>query len=75
MPRLASRAVPLSRRADWFTDEGIHVLELDADPTKRMAALADALSFELSWATDAERAPNRQVLHHLMMQLWRLSAG
>ncbi len=69
-PRLTAE-----HRPDWFTEEGVHVLELDADPARRIADLADALSFELAWATDTERAPAGQVLHHLMMQLWRLSAA
>lgn len=69
------RPLRLDRRAAWFAEDGLHVLQLDADPARRIADLADALSFEVSWATDAERAPARQVLRDLMMQLSRLSAG
>ena len=69
------RPLRLDRRADWFAEDGLHVLQLDADPACRIADLADALRFEIAWATETERAPARQVLHDLMMQLSRLPAG
>ena len=63
-----------ARRDQWFTDPGVHILELDADAGVRIAELAALLEHELEWASRSEISENRRELQMLMARIWRLLA-